>query len=53
MINNENKKKLQAEIERARRAFLASGRRVRHLASDEEQGFQDVKPRKQRLKLLA
>lgn len=53
MNDKRNKRQLQAEIDRARRAFIASGRRVRHLAAGEEQGFRDVKPRKQRLKLLA
>lgn len=53
MKASEDKKKLQTEIERARRAYFAAGRRVRYLAADDENAAQDVKPRKQRLKLLA
>lgn len=47
------KQEIQSEIERARRVFYATGRRVRHLSPGDEARMQNAKPRKQRLKMFA
>ncbi|MBI3993553.1 MAG: hypothetical protein HY342_09780 [Candidatus Lambdaproteobacteria bacterium] len=53
MKSEENKRKQKEEIERARRQFLANGGRVRHVDPADAGPLQDVKPRKQRLKMFA
>ena len=48
-----SKKELKAEIEQARRYFIAKGRRVQKLSAPEEDSPAGAKPRKQRLKIFA
>ena len=48
-----NKRKQKEELERARSNFFANGGRVRRINPEEEGALQDVKPRKQRLKMFA
>lgn len=50
---SKNKRKQKEEIDRARRQFFANGGRVRQINAEEESPIQDVKPRKQRLKMFA
>lgn len=47
------KKDLKAEIEKARRYFIASGKRVQKLAAAGDGFVANAKPRKQRLKMFA
>lgn len=47
------KRNQKEEIERARRMFFAKGGRVRHMEAHVAGPMQDVKPRKQRLKMFA
>ena len=47
------KQQIQGEIEKARLAFYATGRRVRHLSPGDDGRVQNAKPRKQRLKMFA
>lgn len=54
MENNEkSKREIQLEIERARRKFLTSGRRVQRLSPGPDEEAAAAKPRKQRMKMLA
>lgn len=53
MDNDKSKKEIQLEIERARRKFLTTGRRVVRLTPQEEDPAKGAKPRKQRMKMLA
>lgn len=48
-----SKREIQIEIERARRGYLTSGRRVIQLAPQPDEITQAAKPRKQRMKMLA
>lgn len=48
-----SKKELKAEIEKARRYFIAKGKRVRQLNPADDGMVQNAKPRKQRLKMFA
>ena len=53
MDHEKSKREIQLEIERARRKFLTSGRRVQRLAPGPDEENQAAKPRKQRMKMLA
>lgn len=53
LISGKSKKDLKAEIENARRYFISQGRRVQKLAPGDVDPLQNVKPRKQRLKMFA
>lgn len=53
MEQGKSKKELSEEIERARRYFVASGRRVQRLAPGDTGDVHNAKPRKQRLKMFA
>ena len=53
MKTEENKRTQKEEIERARRQYFAGGGRVRHVNAADAGPIQDVKPRKQRLKMFA
>ena len=53
IILKNSKKQLKEEIEQARRYFISQGRRVEKLAPGDEDMAQNVKPRKQRLKMFA
>ena len=48
-----SKKELKEEIERARRYFIATGKRVKKLLPGDDALVQNAKPRKQRLKMFA
>lgn len=48
-----SKNDLKAEIERARRYFIASGKRIQKLSPSEDGVVANAKPRKQRLKMFA
>lgn len=48
-----SKREMKAEIEQARRYFIANGKRVQKLAPGDEGVVQNAKPRKQRLKMFA
>ena len=48
-----SKRELKAELEQARRYFIATGKRVQKLTPGEENAVQNAKPRKQRLKMFA
>lgn len=48
-----SKKELKAEIEQARRYFIAKGKRVHQLNPGDEVLVTNAKPRKQRLKMFA
>ena len=48
-----SKKELKAEIEQARRYFIAKGKRVKQLNPADDGMVQNAKPRKQRLKMFA
>ena len=48
-----SKRELKAEIEQARRYFIAHGKRVRKLTPADDGMLQNAKPRKQRLKMFA
>jgi len=48
-----SKQQLAAEIEQARRYFLAAGKRVKRLNPGDDDVVQNAKPRKQRLKMFA
>ncbi|HEX9841775.1 MAG TPA: hypothetical protein VGC20_03450 [bacterium] len=48
-----SKKELKEEIERARRYFIATGKRVKKLSPGDDGLVQNAKPRKQRLKMFA
>ena len=48
-----SKREIQIEIERERRKFLTSGRRVQRLAPGPDEEATAAKPRKQRMKMLA
>ena len=50
---NKSKKELKAEIEQARRYFIAAGKRVHKLNPDDDVQVTNAKPRKQRLKMFA
>ena len=47
------KRELSEDIERARRLFMASGRRAEKLAPAISDRINNAKPRKQRLKMFA
>ena len=49
----QTKQEIQSDIERARRVFYASGRRIRQLAPGDDARTKNAKPRKQRLKMFA
>ena len=53
LLMEKSKKELKAEIEQARRFFIAKGRRVQKLNPGEENLPAGAKPRKQRLKIFA
>ena len=53
MDMEKTKQQIQTEIEQARHAFYATGRRIRRLAPGDEARVQNAKPRKQRLKMFA
>lgn len=53
MDQEKSKREIQLEIERARRKFLTTGRRVVRLSPQQEDPAAGAKPRKQRLKMLA
>ncbi len=53
MKSEDNKRQQKEEIERARRQYFANGGRVRQVTPAETGPLQDVKPRKQRLKMFA
>ena len=48
-----SKKELKDEIERARRYFIAQGKRVKKLSPADDDVVSNAKPRKQRLKMFA
>ncbi len=48
-----SKRELRQEIDRARRYFIASGKRVIKLTPSEDEQVANAKPRKQRLKMFA
>ena len=48
-----SKREMKAEIEQARRYFIAAGKRVNKLTPDEDVQIANAKPRKQRLKMFA
>ena len=48
-----SKRELKAELEQARRYFIATGKRVQKLSPDDDGVVQNAKPRKQRLKMFA
>ena len=48
-----SKKQLKAEIEQARRYFIASGKTVNKLTPSDDVQAANAKPRKQRLKMFA
>ena len=48
-----SKKDIKAEIEKARRYFIASGKRVQKLTAADDGFLANAKPRKTRLKMFA
>ncbi|HKJ00051.1 MAG TPA: hypothetical protein VKB51_16355 [bacterium] len=48
-----SKRELKEEIERARRYFIAKGKRVKQLNPGDDVAVENAKPRKQRLKMFA
>ncbi len=48
-----SKRQIMEEIEKARRMFYATGRRVQRLSPGDDGRVQNAKPRKQRLKMFA
>ena len=52
-MEEKTKRELHEELERARRMFIASGRRIQRLTPHDEDRNANAKPRKQRLKMFA
>ncbi len=50
---DKSKRELKLQIEAARRAFLASGRKTMYLQAEPDEEDRPAKPRKQRLKMFA
>lgn len=53
MLAEKSKREIKEEIERARKLFLASGRKMARLSPEALEPADMAKPRKQRLKMYA